>query len=98
MKPHYRIKNDTPTIREQVKNSSVNYTAFSEIDTNELFEFMVNYGVRFSVSEFKNPIVLELAKKHGLKVTGICERRTLHSRNTEILITNYDTHEIKQLF
>jgi len=69
---------------------------FSEADTREMFEFLIDYGVRFAVSEFKNPIVLDMAKEYGLHVIDIAERRTLCSRNTEILITNYETYENEQ--
>jgi len=72
-------------------NTTNNYkNGFSEADTHEMFEFLIDYGLHFAVSEFKNPIVLDMAKEYGLHVIDICERRTLSSRNTEILIMNYD--------
>lgn len=75
-------------------NTTNNYkNGFAEADTREMFEFMIAYGVRFAVSEFKNPIVLDMAKEYDLHVIDIAERQTLCSRNTEILITNYETYE-----
>jgi DNA adenine methylase len=63
---------------------------FTEQDTQDLFEILVNSGLRFALSEFDNPFVLELAQKYGLHVTELGERRNLKNRRTEILITNYE--------
>jgi DNA adenine methylase len=64
--------------------------SFTEQDTQDLFDLLVGSGIRFALSEFDNPFILELAHKHGLQVTILGERRTLKSRQTEIVITNYD--------
>jgi len=67
-----------------------NYSnSFTEQDAKDLFELLVNSGIRFAISEFDNPIIRDLAKQYNLKVIPICERQTLKSRNTEILIMNY---------
>ena len=64
--------------------------SFTEQDTQDLFEILVNSGIRFAISEFDNPFVLDLSQKHGLHVTELGERRNLKNRRTEILITNYE--------
>lgn len=69
-----------------------NYSSsFKLKDTEDLFQILVNSGMRFAISEFKNPIILDLAANHNLNVIEIAERHTLKSRNIEILITNYTT-------
>jgi DNA adenine methylase len=73
-------------------NTANNYqSGFTEKDTIDLFQMLVDSGYKFAISEFKNPIILDLAKSHNLNVIEICERVTLKNRNTEILITNYVT-------
>lgn len=73
-----------------------NYShSFTEQDTRDLFDVLVGSGIRFALSEFDNPIVIELAEKHGLNTHCISERQSMKNRRTEILITNY---EHKNLF
>ncbi len=67
--------------------------------TEEQFENLIlkciekqnKHGAKFAISEFNNPIVLNYAKKYGLFVYEICERKSLRNRNIEILMTNYET-------
>lgn len=69
-----------------------NYSAsFTAQDTQELFDLLVNSGMRFAVSEFAHPVVMECAARHGLYVTNLGERQNLKNRRTELLITNYQT-------
>ena len=76
-----------------------NYSnSFTEQDTIELFEVLIKTGCKFAISEFDNPIVLELAKKHGLEVITIGERQNLKNRRTEILIVNYQSPALYSLF
>lgn len=63
---------------------------FTEQDTGDCFEVAVNSGMRFAMSEFDHPFVLDLAQQHGLQVHDLGTRRTLKNRRREILITNYD--------
>lgn len=68
-----------------------NYSeGFKMDDAKDLFDILVNSGIKFAYSEFNNAGILEIAKGHNLNVIPITERRTLQSRNTEILITNYN--------
>jgi DNA adenine methylase len=62
---------------------------WKESDTKDLFELLMNSGFKFAISEFDNPLILDLAKLHNLNVVEIEERRNLKNRKTEILITNY---------
>lgn len=65
-------------------------TDWSLQHTQDLFQLLINSSFKFAISEFENPQILELADSYGLSITVIGERRTLRSRNTEILITNYE--------
>ena len=73
-----------------------NYShSFTEQDSIDLFDSAEATGCKFAMSEFKNPFIIEQAKKRGLNVIKICERRTMKSRNTEILVTNYQNLQLK---
>jgi site-specific DNA-adenine methylase len=70
-----------------------NYSqGFTESDTDDLFRVLVNSNMRFGLSEFENPYVLNLAEEYDLFVHAIGERRTLKNHQTEIYISNYDTN------
>ncbi len=76
-----------------------NYSnSFKQSDTEDLFKCLIETGCKFAISEFKNPIILDLAKQHNLQVIEIGERRSLKNRNTEILIVNYPVQRQKTLF
>jgi len=67
---------------------------WSEQDTVDLFDILINSGIRFAISEFYNPFVIELAKQHNLEVHKIAEVYSMNrTKRTEILITNYDVIE-----
>lgn len=76
-----------------------NYSqSFKEQDTIDLFEVCVKSNVPFAISEFDNPIVLELAKTHNLEVITIGERQNIKNRRTEILVVNYESPALYSLF
>jgi DNA adenine methylase len=67
-----------------------NYTqSFTEQDTKDLFQLLVNSKIKFAISEFDNDVVLNLATEYKLNVITIGERKNMKNRRTEILITNY---------
>ena len=63
---------------------------FKQKDSEDLFHVLVNSGYRFAISEFNNPVILDLARHHGLEVINLMERRNINNRRNEILIINYD--------
>jgi DNA adenine methylase len=65
---------------------------FKEEDTIDLFNIMLESKMKFAISEFDNPIIIELAKKHKLNIEIIGKRVNMKNRRTEILITNYHTN------
>ena len=64
--------------------------SFKEKDFTDLLDTLIASKMNFAVSEFDNPFVVEQATNRKLNVKYIQERRTLKSRNIEILITNYE--------
>lgn len=71
-------------------NTMNNYkNGFTPGDAADLFDLLTTAGVKFAISEFNNPTILELAEKHQLNVVIIGERQNLKNRRTEILVTNY---------
>lgn len=70
----------------------------TEQDVLDHFDMLMDSNVRFGMSEFNDPFILDQAKKRGLNVIEIGERRNLKNRRTEILLTNYDTPRQQKLF
>lgn len=71
---------------------------FKENDTIDLFDVLVNSKIRFALSEFDHPSVLELAKHHNLEVITIGERQNMKNRRAEILVVNYESPALYSLF
>jgi len=79
-------------------NTENNYNqGFIEIDSIDLFNVLTESGIKFAMSEFNNPFIVSQAKERNLNIIEIGERRTLKSRQIEILITNYDINQ-RELF
>jgi DNA adenine methylase len=60
-----------------------------ENDSMDLFANLTDSGIRFAISEFDNPFILDLASKYDLNIINITERCNLKNKQTEVLITNY---------
>jgi len=67
--------------------------SFNEDDSNDLFDCLIESKCKFAMSEFDHPFILEQAKKRGLNIIYIGERKNLKNRRTEILITNYENKQ-----
>lgn len=76
------------------QTSTYSDNGWDEQDSKELFETLISTGCKFAISEFDNPIILELAKEHNLEVITIGERQNLKNRRTEILIINYSNPQM----
>lgn len=71
-----------------------NYSnSFTEQDSIDLFDTLQATGCKFAMSEFDNDYVLSQAKRRGLNVIYIGERKNLKNVRTEILITNYENSQ-----
>ena len=68
---------------------------FTHKDSHDLFETLIQSGLPFAMSEFDHPLILEQAKKHDLNVITIGERKNIHNRRTEILVTNYRQDQLR---
>ena len=66
-----------------------NTPKWTKQDVDDLFQILCNSGMRFAMSEFNHPYILQKAEEYGLNVIHIGERQALKKRATEILITNY---------
>ena len=71
---------------------------FTPEQTSDLFQTLIETGCKFAVSEFDNPVILDLAKQHNLEVITIGERFNLKNRRTEILVVNYESPALYGLF
>jgi DNA adenine methylase len=65
-------------------------------DAKDLFNYCTSSGIRFAISEFSHPYILELAKEYRLQVIPIVDRQNLKSteKANEILITNFQTKNL----
>lgn len=63
-------------------------------DTIDCLELMITCGIKCAMSEFNHPMVIAEAKKRGLNVITIGERKNIKNRKIEILITNYSNDQI----
>ncbi|MEP0004424.1 MAG: DNA adenine methylase [Balneola sp.] len=71
-------------------DTSNNYSqGFSEELSNELFETLQDSGIKWAMSEFDHPFILEQAEERDLIVEEIGIRRNLNNRRMEILVMNY---------
>lgn len=76
-----------------------NKSSWKKDDDDAVFEVLVNSGFRFAISEFLNDYTKGKAKEYNLNLIEVCERKTIATRNTEILICNYDIEKkVKPLF
>ena len=70
--------------------TSNNYkNGFKKNDFIDLLDVLIDSNLKFCVSEFDNPFILEQAKQRNLNIIIIGERRNMKNKRTEILITNY---------
>lgn len=60
-------------------------------DSKDLFDILIKSGCKFLLSEFDNPLILELAESHKLRVIELVTRQALKAQRNEILITNMKT-------
>lgn len=69
-------------------NNYASASSWTQKDASDLFDTLVRSGLRFGISEFDHPDIIELAEEHRLNVIDLGERKNIGNRRTEILITN----------
>jgi len=62
---------------------------FTEADSLDLFDVLAGTGMKWAMSEFDHPFILQQAEARGLFINIIGERNNIKNRKTEILVTNY---------
>lgn len=73
-----------------------NYShSFTEQDSMDLFNLLQESELRWAMSEFDQPFILEQAQIRGLNVHFLGERKNLKNTRTEVLITNYIVPQLK---
>jgi len=71
-------------------NTGSNYSDdFTEKDSLDLFNLLESSGVRWAMSEFNHPFIIEQAEKRNLTILRIGERKNLKNKRIEILVMNY---------
>ncbi len=78
-----------PPYLDTVNNYS---NGFTKQDSIDLFNILTESGIKFAMSEFDNPFIIEQAKQRNLNIIPIKERQNLKNRRIEILITNYENY------
>jgi len=66
---------------------------WTQNDTIDCLEIMINSGIRAAMSEFDHPLIISEAKKRNLNIIFVKSRTNIKNRRNEILITNYITQE-----
>ena len=67
-----------------------NYSSsFTEQDSLDLFNILDESGIKWAMSEFDHPFIINQAKERGLHILRIGERKNLKNKKVEILVTNY---------
>ena len=64
-------------------------TSFTEKDSFDLFDTLQNTGIKWAMSEFNHPFILQQAKERNLNVLQIGNRVNLKNIRLEVLVTNY---------
>lgn len=85
-KPTGFIYMDPPYIQTRNKGYSKHFTKKDIVD---LFNCADRSEMKFAISEFDHPFIIDQANQRGLNIHIIGERQNLKNRRTEILITNY---------
>lgn len=68
-----------------------NYShSFKENDTIDCVEANKAAKIKYAISEFDSPFIIDLAKSYSLNIIQIGERQNIKNRRTEILLTNYE--------
>lgn len=65
-----------------------------EEDFIELLKIHIQTGLRFAISEFDDPFILEACRQRNLNVIILGERGNLKNTRVEILITNYEAKNL----
>ena len=72
-----------------------NYShSFTEQDAFDLFDTLTESGIKWAMSEFDHPFILQQTENRGLFINYIGQRQNLMNVRTEVLITNYQIPQL----
>ncbi len=80
---------DPPYVGQSDRHNYEHGDQWNEAELSRLMDVLVWRGCKYAISEFDNPVVIQMAKDRGLHVHDLGERKNMKNRRTEILITNY---------
>lgn len=72
-----------------INTSSYDVYDFTLEDFENLVKILIEFNVKFAISEFDNNDIIEVCKKYNLNIINIGSRINLKNIRNEILITNY---------
>lgn len=84
---HRFIYADPPYLDTTENYSTPDWT---ENDVVDLFDTLESTEIKFAMSEFAHPFILDQVKKRGLNQIVIGDRLNIKNRSVEMLFTNYD--------
>lgn len=67
---------------------------WTEKDVEDLFLSNLECNLKFAISEFDHPLILDLANKYKLNIINVVNRRNLNNRRNEVLVTNYKLNNL----
>ena len=80
------------------RDNNYKLKSWSINDTEDCFKIMANCGIKCALSEFHYEPILDFASDYKMNVTTVKSRKNIKSRNTEILVTNYEINQTKIYF
>lgn len=86
------IYNDPPYLET---DNTYKASDFNEMESYELFQLNFKSGHKFMISEFNHPFILKQAERYNLNVIYLMDRKNIKNVRTEILVTNYDSSQLK---
>ena len=64
-------------------------------DLRRLIETLNSMGIKYAISEYSTDSVLQLTAEYKLNIHYLKEVQSIKNRSTEILLTNYQTNQLK---
>jgi Site-specific DNA methylase len=86
------VYSDSPYVDADNNYGELSGLKWTQEDCFDLYNVLEGCGCKFAMSEFDHPFVIEEAKRRGLNVIMIGERKNIKNRRIEILVTNYQKH------
>ncbi len=79
---------------ENTYGENMSVLEWKQKDFIDLVESNISSGIKFAISEFDHPFIIETANKFNLNIIFIVNRRNLNNHRNEILLTNYKYNDL----